>query len=97
MKRFSRNGVPLVRRFQKSQLKPPSLISSTSQNEEKQSEIERAQIEEFMMLKKLRNDLERVRLLVEMVKKRERIKREQLLIDHLSIKWQCTEANSKFK
>ena len=63
MKRFSRNAVPLVRR---SQLKQHYLIPSTSRHE-------------INKLLYLRINFERVRILVEMVKKRESIVTTQTL------------------
>lgn len=77
MKRFSRNGVPLVRRLQR------SAIKLSSDNASSERSVTSNELDQFFMLRKLRNDLERARLLIEMVKKREKIKREERLVEQM--------------
>lgn len=79
MKRFSRNGVPLVRRLQRTAIK----LSSSTDNNNSEKAVTTNELDQFFMLRKLRTDLERARLLIEMVKKREKLKREERLIDQL--------------
>ncbi|KAA0714323.1 Bromodomain and PHD finger-containing protein 3 [Triplophysa tibetana] len=74
LKRQSRNGVPLIRRLhshlqgQKSpeQVEPDEKLTAVKQ--------------ELKYWQKLRHDLERARLLIELIRKREKLKREQVKI-----------------
>lgn len=76
LKRYSRNGVALLRRLQNSSnvRKPPKQFSC----DKKDVESLREQLHEC---RKLRQDLERARLLIEMVKKRETLKCNVLIYD----------------
>lgn len=71
LKRRHYNGVPLLRRLQSSQMsrKPLAL-------EEGEKVDEHSLTEQMMAWQTLRQDFERVRLLLELIKKRERIKRD---------------------
>ncbi|XP_063309067.1 bromodomain and PHD finger-containing protein 3 isoform X2 [Pelobates fuscus] len=78
LKRHSRNGAPLIRRLfsnAKSQRN-----SNQKEKNEKTLEIK----EELKYWQKLRHDLERARLLTELIRKREKLKREQLKV-HQSV------------
>jgi len=84
MKRFSRNGVPLVRRLQRSWIKTSSSTSDGTATGASSSQISLGNhLDQFMMLKNLRCNLERARLLVELAKKREKLKREERMLDQL--------------
>lgn len=71
LKRQHYNGVPLLRRLQSSQMsrKPLAL-------EEGEKVDEHSLTEQLIAWQTLRQDFERVRLLLELIKKRERIKRD---------------------
>uniref|UniRef100_H2Y6G3 Uncharacterized protein n=1 Tax=Ciona savignyi TaxID=51511 RepID=H2Y6G3_CIOSA len=72
LKRQSRNGVPLLRRLH-------SHVQSHKQQEagaSQQSEL----IGQLKFWNRLRHDLERARLLIELIRKREKLKREQIRI-----------------
>ncbi|XP_054710093.1 peregrin-like [Uloborus diversus] len=69
LKRQSRNGVPLLRRLQ------------TAQSSRREPEIDKECTslgEQLQYWQKLRQDLERARLLVELIRKREKLKREYI-------------------
>ncbi|KAJ1666249.1 hypothetical protein EV178_002493 [Coemansia sp. RSA 1646] len=76
LKRFTRYGVPLLKRLH---LEP--WTASVTQ----QREIEMAEEQRQMALRRIRTDLERVRLLVESVRRRERekLKSARLLVEYL--------------
>lgn len=98
LKRQSRNGVPLLRRLQThlqsqrhieplppqptTQL-PPVLQRDT---EEKQSALK----EQLKAWQRLRHDLERARLLVELIRKREKLKRETIKVQQMALEMQLT-------
>ncbi|KAK7884845.1 hypothetical protein WMY93_027968 [Mugilogobius chulae] len=72
LKRQSRNGVPLVRRVHSS-------LQSQKNNEQPEvDEKVSAAREALRYWQKLRHDLEKARLLVELIRKREKLKREQV-------------------
>ncbi|CAI8037016.1 Bromodomain-containing protein 1 [Geodia barretti] len=71
LKRQSRNGVPLLRRMQASNHGQRTATNLT----EEEREVLSQQLSQW---KTLRHDLERARLLAELVRKREKLKREQL-------------------
>nr|XP_039262766.1 peregrin-like [Styela clava] len=74
LKRQSRNGVPLLRRLQsnlQSQKNPDSCTGTPEQNE---------LLKQLKYWQRLRHDLERARLLIELIRKREKLKREQIKI-----------------
>uniref|UniRef100_A0A3Q4HWK8 Bromodomain and PHD finger containing, 1 n=1 Tax=Neolamprologus brichardi TaxID=32507 RepID=A0A3Q4HWK8_NEOBR len=75
LKRQSRNGVPLLRRLQthlQSQRHIDPLPPQPRDSEEKQTALK----EQLKAWQRLRHDLERARLLVELIRKREKLKRE---------------------
>uniref|UniRef100_A0A673M688 Bromodomain and PHD finger-containing protein 3-like n=1 Tax=Sinocyclocheilus rhinocerous TaxID=307959 RepID=A0A673M688_9TELE len=71
LKRQSRNGVPLIRRLHS------HLQGHRSAEQAEPDEKLNAVREELKYWKKLRHDLERARLLIELIRKREKLKREQ--------------------
>ncbi|XP_041081012.1 peregrin isoform X2 [Polyodon spathula] len=100
LKRQSRNGVPLLRRLQThlqsqrhaeqdSDEKDSSLESGVvfpKEGDEKQSALK----EQLKSWQRLRHDLERARLLVELIRKREKIKRESIKVQQLAMEVQLT-------
>ncbi|XP_062374662.1 bromodomain-containing protein 1 [Sardina pilchardus] len=72
LKRQSRNGVPLIRRLQ-SCLQAPKTVPPKHSEEE--SRALKDQLKEWH---RLRHDLERARLLLELIRKREKLKREEM-------------------
>ena len=67
LKRQARNGVPLLRRLQVCHTRTTVL-----------SEEDQVDKEEIVKCQRLRHDLERARLLVELIRKREKKKKEQV-------------------
>ncbi|XP_071332741.1 peregrin [Trachinotus anak] len=95
LKRQSRNGVPLLRRLQthlQSQRHidplppPPSSQLPTRDSEEKQTALK----EQLKAWQRLRHDLERARLLVELIRKREKLKRETIKVQQMALEMQLT-------
>uniref|UniRef100_A0A3Q2NNP9 Bromodomain and PHD finger containing 1 n=1 Tax=Fundulus heteroclitus TaxID=8078 RepID=A0A3Q2NNP9_FUNHE len=81
LKRQSRNGVPLLRRLQ------THLPSQRHRdNEEKQTALK----EQLKAWQRLRHDLERARLLVELIRKREKLKRETIKVQQMALEMQLT-------
>ncbi|XP_078091670.1 bromodomain-containing protein 1 isoform X3 [Mustelus asterias] len=80
LKRQSRNGVPLLRRLQ-SHLQTPRSAQQRTDDEQKNG-----MKEQLKYWQRLRHDLERARLLVELIRKREKLKREQVpdYLDHIT-------------
>nr|XP_020468227.1 bromodomain and PHD finger-containing protein 3-like isoform X3 [Monopterus albus] len=84
LKRYSRNGVPLVRRLH-------SNIQSQRNTEEPEvDEKVSAAREALRYWQKLRHDLEKARLLVELIRKREKLKREQVRVHQTALEMQLT-------
>ncbi|XP_026223619.1 bromodomain and PHD finger-containing protein 3 isoform X2 [Anabas testudineus] len=84
LKRQSRNGVPLVRRLH-SNIQP--------QRNTEQPEVDEkvsAAREALRYWQKLRHDLEKARLLVELIRKREKLKREQVKVHQAALELQLT-------
>lgn len=84
LKRQSRNGVPLVRRVHS---------SLQSQKNTEQPEVDEkisAAREALRYWQKLRHDLEKARLLVELIRKREKLKREQVKVHQAALEMQLT-------
>ncbi|XP_064607465.1 peregrin-like isoform X2 [Liolophura sinensis] len=77
LKRQSRNGVPLLRRLQSNHM----TRNKEQTKNDKQSDALRAQLKYWQ---RLRQDLEKARLLVEQIRKREKLKREQLKLHQLA-------------
>uniref|UniRef100_A0A3Q2ZD09 Bromodomain containing 1a n=1 Tax=Kryptolebias marmoratus TaxID=37003 RepID=A0A3Q2ZD09_KRYMA len=76
LKRQSRNGVPLIRRLQTSLQAQKNSQSSTKE----ESRTLKEQLKEWH---RLRHDLERARLLLELIRKREKLKREEVVEETL--------------
>ncbi|XP_067269026.1 peregrin [Pseudorasbora parva] len=88
LKRQSRNGVPLLRRLQthlQSQRNAEPL-PVTRDGEEKHSVLK----EQLKAWQRLRHDLERARLLVELIRKREKLKREAIKVQEMALEMQLT-------
>ncbi|XP_068170849.1 bromodomain and PHD finger-containing protein 3 isoform X2 [Antennarius striatus] len=85
LKRQSRNGMPLIRRLH-------SHLQSHKTAEQEPDEKLCAAREELRYWQKLRQDLERARLLVELIRKRERLKREQVKIQQAALELKLTPA-----
>ncbi|XP_013865799.1 bromodomain and PHD finger-containing protein 3 [Austrofundulus limnaeus] len=84
LKRQSRNGVPLVRQMH---------ASVQSQRTIEQPEVDEkisAAREALRYWQKLRHDLEKARLLVELIRKREKLKREQVKVHQAALEMQLT-------
>ncbi len=91
LKRVSRNGQPILRRLQKTiGLKKKSINS----NKLKFDSIELQ--EKYSVCKKLRQNLEKQRLLMELVRKRERVKYECIKIDQLKTVYELNPFNGIF-
>ncbi|XP_030639331.1 bromodomain and PHD finger-containing protein 3 [Chanos chanos] len=86
LKRQSRNGVPLIRRLHS------NLQSQRSAEQAEPDEKISAVREELRYWQKLRHDLERARLLVELIRKREKLKREQVKLHQAAMELQLTPA-----
>ena len=78
LKRESRNGVPLLRRLQVSHAnsRHKALMKNDGNNEEHNNEQTMQLKAELKEMFRLRQDLERARILVELIRKREKVKRE---------------------
>lgn len=76
LKRQSRNGVPLLRRLQANH---QSQKAGADESSERSQRI-KAMKEQLHFWQRLRHDLERARLLVELIRKREKLKREQVKV-----------------
>uniref|UniRef100_A0A8C1WD61 Bromodomain and PHD finger containing, 3b n=1 Tax=Cyprinus carpio TaxID=7962 RepID=A0A8C1WD61_CYPCA len=84
LKRQSRNGVPLIRRLHS------HLQGQRSAEQAEPDEKLNAVREELKYWQKLRHDLERARLLIELIRKREKLKREQVKIHQAVTEHQLT-------
>lgn len=84
LKRQSRNGVPLVRRVHS------SLQSQKNTEPPEVDEKVSAAREALRYWQKLRHDLEKARLLVELIRKREKLKREQVKVHQATLEMQLT-------
>ncbi|XP_054837353.1 bromodomain and PHD finger-containing protein 3 isoform X4 [Eublepharis macularius] len=87
LKRQSRNGVPLIRRLHS------HLQSQKNAEQKEQDEKTSAVKEELKYWQKLRHDLERARLLIELIRKREKLKREQVKVQQAAMELQLTPFN----
>uniref|UniRef100_A0A8C6GUR0 Bromodomain and PHD finger containing, 3 n=1 Tax=Mus spicilegus TaxID=10103 RepID=A0A8C6GUR0_MUSSI len=79
LKRQARNGVPLIRRLHS------HLQSQRNAEQREQDEKTSAVKEELKYWQKLRHDLERARLLIELIRKREKLKREQVKVQQAAM------------
>uniref|UniRef100_A0A673L0Z9 Mitogen-activated protein kinase 13-like n=1 Tax=Sinocyclocheilus rhinocerous TaxID=307959 RepID=A0A673L0Z9_9TELE len=84
LKRQSRDGVPLIRRLHS------HLQGQRSAEQTEPDEKLNAVREELKYWQKLRHDLERARLLIELIRKREKLKREQVKIRQAVTEHQLT-------
>ncbi|KAK2897928.1 bromodomain and PHD finger-containing protein 3 isoform X1 [Channa argus] len=84
LKRQSRNGVPLVRRLH------TNIQSQRSPEQPEVDEKVSAAREALRYWQKLRHDLEKARLLVELIRKREKLKREQVRVHQAALEMQLT-------
>ncbi|XP_077450437.1 bromodomain-containing protein 1 isoform X2 [Stigmatopora argus] len=84
LKRQSRNGLPLIRRLHASSQSQKT--AKPKQTEEKTREL-KEQLKEWH---RLRHDLERARLLLELIRKREKLKREELKFQESLLEMQLT-------
>uniref|UniRef100_A0A8C5WEW0 Bromodomain and PHD finger containing 1 n=1 Tax=Leptobrachium leishanense TaxID=445787 RepID=A0A8C5WEW0_9ANUR len=84
LKRQSRNGVPLLRRLQ------THLQSQRSCEQNDSTDKNWVLKEQLKSWQRLRHDLERARLLVELIRKREKLKRETIKVQQLALEMQLT-------
>lgn len=84
LKRQSRNGVPLLRRLHS------HLQTQRNAEQKEQDEKTSAVKEQLKYWQKLRHDLERARLLVELIRKREKLKREEVKVQQVALELQLT-------
>ncbi|NXF10826.1 BRPF3 protein, partial [Smithornis capensis] len=87
LKRQARNGVPLIRRLHS------HLQCQRNTEQKEQDEKTSAVKEELKYWQKLRHDLERARLLIELIRKREKLKREQVKVQQAAMELQLTPFN----
>ncbi|XP_056590834.1 bromodomain and PHD finger-containing protein 3 [Triplophysa dalaica] len=85
LKRHSRNGVPLIRRLHS------HIQAQKSEQREPDAKLQAVR-EELKYWQKLRQDLEKARLLIELIRKRERLKREQMKLQQAALELQLTPA-----
>ncbi|XP_068595222.1 bromodomain-containing protein 1-like [Brachionichthys hirsutus] len=85
-KRQSRNNVPLIRRLQAN----PRPTKAKQMNRAETSQALREQLKEWH---RLRHDLERARLLLELIRKREKLKREEMKQQQSVLEYQLTPVN----
>ncbi|XP_066525048.1 bromodomain-containing protein 1 isoform X2 [Hoplias malabaricus] len=83
LKRQSRNGLPLIRRLHSSLQSQ----KSTPKHSEEESRALKEQLKEWH---RLRHDLERARLLLELIRKREKLKREEMKLQQSILELQLT-------
>ncbi|XP_031721569.1 bromodomain-containing protein 1-like isoform X4 [Anarrhichthys ocellatus] len=85
-KRQSRNNVPLIRRLQANP-QPPKVKQMD------RVETNQALKEQLKEWHRLRHDLERARLLLELIRKREKLKREEMKLQQSALEVQLTPFN----
>ncbi|KAL7402520.1 hypothetical protein ABVT39_016106 [Epinephelus coioides] len=85
-KRQSRNNVPLIRRLQANP-QPPKV------KQKDRMETNQALKEQLKEWHRLRHDLERARLLLELIRKREKLKREEMKLQQSVLEVQLTPFN----
>ncbi|KAF4094061.1 hypothetical protein AMELA_G00008910 [Ameiurus melas] len=83
LKRHSRNGVPLIRQLH--------LHLQVQKNKKPDTKVQALRLE-LKYWQKQRQHLEKARLLIELIHKRERLKREQLKLQQVSLELQLTPA-----
>ncbi|XP_028289627.1 bromodomain-containing protein 1 isoform X2 [Parambassis ranga] len=84
LKRQSRNGLSLIRRLQ------TGLQSQRNAQPRQNEEESRALKEQLKEWHRLRHDLERTRLLLELIRKREKLKREEIKLQETLLEMQLT-------
>ncbi|KAM6301174.1 peregrin isoform 5-T5 [Aegotheles albertisi] len=90
LKRQSRNGVPLLRRLQthlQSQRNCDQVRLLVGRDTEDKNWALKEQLKSWQ---RLRHDLERARLLVELIRKREKLKRETIKVQQVALEMQLT-------
>ncbi|XP_045150680.1 bromodomain and PHD finger-containing protein 3 isoform X3 [Echinops telfairi] len=87
LKRQARNGIPLIRRLHS------HLQSQRNAEQREQDEKTSAVKEELKYWQKLRHDLERARLLIELIRKREKLKREQVKVQQAAMELELMPFN----
>ncbi|XP_054990780.1 peregrin isoform X3 [Sorex araneus] len=93
LKRQSRNGVPLLRRLQthlQSQRNCDQVGVQCDQVRRDSEDKNWALKEQLKSWQRLRHDLERARLLVELIRKREKLKRETIKVQQIAMEMQLT-------
>ncbi|XP_069907278.1 peregrin isoform X6 [Oryctolagus cuniculus] len=86
LKRQSRNGVPLLRRLQ-THLQSQRNCDQVGRDSEDKNWALKEQLKSWQ---RLRHDLERARLLVELIRKREKLKRETIKVQQVAMEMQLT-------
>ncbi|XP_069018439.1 bromodomain-containing protein 1-like isoform X1 [Embiotoca jacksoni] len=86
LKRQSRNNVPLIRRLQANPQPPKA-------KQMDRKETNQALKEQLKEWHRLRHDLERARLLLELIRKREKLKREEMKLQQSMLEVQLTPFN----
>ncbi|XP_055760985.1 bromodomain-containing protein 1-like isoform X2 [Salvelinus fontinalis] len=87
LKRQARNGVPLIRRLQSSQQSHQKTHAAQPKESEEETRALKEQLKEWH---RLRHDLERARLLLELIRKREKLKREEMKLQQSLLEVQLT-------
>ncbi|XP_029902192.1 bromodomain-containing protein 1 isoform X2 [Myripristis murdjan] len=87
LKRQSRNGLPLIRRLHTSMQSQKNAQPGLQRQSEEQSRALKEQLKEWH---RLRHDLERARLLLELIRKREKLKREEMKLQQTLLEMQLT-------
>uniref|UniRef100_A0A096MCP2 Bromodomain containing 1b n=1 Tax=Poecilia formosa TaxID=48698 RepID=A0A096MCP2_POEFO len=87
LKRQSRNNVPLIRRLQ------ANPQPSKAQQQKERMETNQALKEQLKVWHRLRHDLERTRLLLELIRKREKVKRDEIKLHQSVLELQLTPFN----
>lgn len=82
LKRQSRNNVPLIRRLQANPQPPKA--------KDHRAEANKALKQQLKEWHRLRHDLERARLLLELIRKREKLKREEMKLQQSVLEMQLT-------
>jgi len=107
LKRCARNGVPILRRLQQApgikKKEANNLDKTTTTLDVNQSEtltdyadFKRKSRDQLLYWKKMRQDLETMRNIMEMIRKRERMKRESIRIEHLKTIYELNSFNGIF-
>ncbi|KAL0962778.1 hypothetical protein UPYG_G00345270 [Umbra pygmaea] len=87
LKRQARNGLPLIRRLQTSQQCHQKTHAAQPKENEEENRALKEQLKEWH---RLRHDLERARLLLELIRKREKLKRDEMKLQQSLLEVQLT-------